>query len=162
MTDAARIAVVQILVWGLAATLVHAAITASCRNLGWSRLDMPFLFGTMFTGDRRSAQVLGFVLFMIGGWFLAFLYFLVFALIGRAGVDLGLVLGLVHAALLLTVLLPLMPAFHPRMASTYAGPDSMRLLEPPGFLALNYGWKTPVVAIAAQAAYGAVLGAGIG
>jgi hypothetical protein len=35
----------------------------------------------------------------------------------------------------------------------------MRQLEPPGFLALNYGYETPVAVLIAHLAYGAILGA---
>jgi len=34
----------------------------------------------------------------------------------------------------------------------------MRQLEPPGFLALNYGYETPVSVLIAHVAYGIVLG----
>jgi hypothetical protein len=34
----------------------------------------------------------------------------------------------------------------------------MKKLEPPGFLALNYGSRTPLTTLAGQALYGAVLG----
>ena len=34
-----------------------------------------------------------------------------------------------------------------------------RRLQPPGFLALNYGYRTPLTTIAAHALYGLVLGA---
>jgi hypothetical protein len=62
----------------------------------------------------------------------------------------------------LTILVPLLPGVHPRMASDRTGPDSVAVLEPPGWLALNYGAATPVVAIVAHAVYGAVLGLFLG
>jgi hypothetical protein len=34
----------------------------------------------------------------------------------------------------------------------------VKALEPPGFMALNYGYATPVTTLAAHALYGAVLG----
>jgi hypothetical protein len=45
------------------------------------------------------------------------------------------------------------------MASEYEGPIHGRRLQPPGFLALNYGYRTPLTTIAAHALYGAILGA---
>lgn len=158
----AVLVVVNVLVWGLVATLSLVAITFTSQNLGWSRLDLPFLIGTMFTGDRRVAHVLGFLIFTTVGWFLGFFYFLVFAMLGSAGWWIGALLGAAHGLLLLTVALPLLPNVHPRIASEHAGPDSVRLLEPPGFLALHYGWRTPFVVMVAQTVYGAVLGAGLG
>jgi hypothetical protein len=71
----------------------------------------------------------------------------------------GLLLGLAHALLILTVGMSLMPGIHPRMASEQHGPTSERQLEPPGFMALNYGIRTPVSVFLAHAVFGALLGA---
>jgi hypothetical protein len=60
---------------------------------------------------------------------------------------------------LLVALLPLLPYMHPRMASEYDGPSYRRRLQPPGFLALNYGYRTPLATLVAQTIYGAILGA---
>ncbi len=43
-------------------------------------------------------------------------------------------------------------------ASEQQGPTVMRQLEPPGFLALNYGYQTPVSVLIAHLAYGVILG----
>ena len=53
----------------------------------------------------------------------------------------------------------LLPGLHPRMAGDLQGPDVVRQLEPPGFLALNYGYQTPVSVLIAHVVYGAILGA---
>jgi len=45
------------------------------------------------------------------------------------------------------------------MASDSTGPRPTRMLEPPGFLALNYGYRTPLAVLIAHIAYGTVLGA---
>jgi hypothetical protein len=82
----------------------------------------------------------------------------VFALLGRATWWLGGLLGLLHVAVALMVLLPLLPGLHPRMASHRAGLASRAVLEPPGLLALNYGVQTPAVAVVAHLVYGATLG----
>lgn len=52
----------------------------------------------------------------------------------------------------------LLPAVRPRMASEQQGPTVMRQLEPPGFLALNSGYQTPVSVLIAHLAYGIILG----
>jgi hypothetical protein len=44
------------------------------------------------------------------------------------------------------------------MASEYDGASTVKQLEPPGFMGMNYGYRTPVATVAAQALYGAVLG----
>lgn len=65
---------------------------------------------------------------------------------------------MLHVAIALLAILPLLPGVHPRMASQRAGPASTAVLEPPGLLALNYGIQTPAVAIIAHLVYGTVLG----
>jgi hypothetical protein len=85
-----------------------------------------------------------------------------FAALDRSDWWLGVVFGLVHAAVALAVLVPLLPGVHPRMASERAGPASTAVLQPPGLFALNYGTATPLVAVAAHVAYGAVLGLFLG
>jgi hypothetical protein len=52
----------------------------------------------------------------------------------------------------------LLPGFHPRMVSEYYGPTPKRRLQPPGFMALNYGRQTPTGTIAAHVVYGAIIG----
>ncbi len=94
------------------------------------------------------------------GWLISFFDFLLFSLIGGASLLMGTVAGVVHGLVFLAVLLPLLPYLHPRMASKFDGPSSMRRLEPPGFLALHHGSHTPLVMPAAYAAYGAILGWG--
>jgi hypothetical protein len=40
-------------------------------------------------------------------------------------------------AIALTVLVPLLPGIHPRVAAARAGLNSLAVLEPPGLLGLN-------------------------
>jgi hypothetical protein len=58
----------------------------------------------------------------------------------------------------LVTVMPLLPGLHPRMASEQRGPTPTRQLEPPGFLALNYGYRTPLSVLLAHLAYGTILG----
>lgn len=44
------------------------------------------------------------------------------------------------------------------MASVQQQPTVMRQLEPPGFLALNYGYQTPLSILIAHLVYGVILG----
>jgi len=148
-----------LLLWGLIATLAMTSILEASRGLGFSRLSLPFLIGTFFTSRRGSAIILGFVLYTIGGWLFAFIYFLLFASVGIYTWWFGALAGLVHGLFLLTCALPLLPFVHPRMASEYHSASSLRQLEPPGFLALNYGYHTPLSTLAALVIYGAALGA---
>ena len=148
----------NVLLWGLIATVAMTTILQGAQGLGLSRLSLPFLVGTFFTADRRWATVLGFVAYTMGGWVFALLYFLLFASLGIYAWWLGAAAGLLHGVFLLVCALPLLPHVHPRMASDYDGPSAMRQLEPPGFMGLNYGRRTPLTTLAGQTVYGAILG----
>lgn len=145
-------------IWGLAATVTMTGVLQAANGLGLSRLSIPFLVGTIFTGNRRKASVIGFAFYMLGGWAFALLYFLFFASIHIFTWWLGAVVGFLHGLFLLVAALPLMPFVHPRMASSYDSPVARPQLEPPGFLGLHYGRGTPASILVAQVLYGATLG----
>ncbi|MBL0405123.1 hypothetical protein JKG68_14210 [Microvirga aerilata] len=146
-------------IWGLVATVAMTTILQGAQGLGLSRLSLPFLAGTFFTGDRRWAVIIGFAFYVVGGWAFAFLYFVLFASLGLSTWWLGAGAGLLHGLFLLVCGLPLLPYLHPRMASEYDGASAVRQLEPPGFMGLNYGHRTPLTTMVGQTVYGAVLGA---
>ena len=148
----------HMMIWGLVATVAMTTILQGAQGLGLSRLSLPFLAGTLFTDDRRRAVIVGFVAYTVGGWLFAFLYYLLFASVGVYTWWLGAGAGILHGLFLLVCGLPLLPYIHPRMASEYEGASVLRQLEPPGFMGLNYGRRTPFTTLVGQAAYGAVLG----
>ena len=147
-----------LILWGLIATVAMTAILQGSQGLGLSRLSLPFLVGTFFTSNRRLAVVLGFFVYTVGGWLFAFIYFFLFASVGIYAWWFGALVGLVHGVFLLVCALPLLPFVHPRMASEYYGATVTRQLEPPGFLAMNYGYRTPLTTLLGQVIYGATLG----
>ena len=144
--------------FGLIATTVLTAVMIAAQMAGLTRLDLPLVLGTLVTADPDRARVVGFFLHLAAGQVFALGYAATFALLHRATWWLGGVLGAIHVAVALAVLLPLLPGVHPRMASPRAGPVSTAVLEPPGLFALNYGVQTPAVAVVAHLVYGAVLG----
>jgi len=149
----------SIVLWGFVATVVLSTILSMAQWLGYTRMSLPFLIGTMMTPSRDRAIVLGFFAHLLNGWGFSFLYALAFESWHRATPWLGAGIGLVHALFTLLVVLPLLPAFHPRMANEQYGPTPTRQLQPPGFMGLNYGRQTPIASIAAHMLYGAILGA---
>ncbi|MFO7593346.1 MAG: hypothetical protein R6X15_04790 [Pseudomonadota bacterium] len=148
-----------VFLWGFVATVFLTTIMSAGQGLGLSRMSIPYLLGTLFTPDHRRAVVIGFVLHFFNGWLFAVIYALIFESLCQSGWMLGVFIALVQALFLLIALMPIMPNFHPRMASEYRGPEPTRALEPPGFLALNYGRCTPLLTIAAHLIYGAIIGA---
>ena len=144
--------------FGLLATTALTAVMIAFQMAGWTRLDLPLVLGSLVTPDPDRARIAGFFIHLAAGQVFALGYAAVFALLGRATWWIGALLGLLHVAVALTVILPLLPGIHPRMASTRAGPASRAALEPPGLLGLNYGIQTPAVAVAAHVVYGSLLG----
>src|SRR5215204_185752 len=158
MSGASPASLGYLILWGLIATVAMTSIMEGSRGLGFSRMSLPFLVGTFFVGSRKWALILGFTVYTIGGWLFAFLYYLLFASVGIYTWWFGTVAGLLHGLFLLVTALPLLPFVHPRMASEYHGATTRRQLEPPGFLALNYGYGTPASTLLGQTLYGATLG----
>jgi hypothetical protein len=147
-----------VLVWGFGATIVLTTLLRSGQALGFTRIDLPFILGSMITANRDRAKVYGYLVHLFNGWAFAFLYAAAFETAERADLVLGMLIGLVHASFVLIVGMPVLPAFHPRMATDTWGPEPARQLEPPGNLALNYGWSTPLLTLFAHAVFGAILG----
>jgi hypothetical protein len=145
--------------WGFAATVVLTTIMAGSQGLGLTRMNLPYLLGTLLTPDRDRAKVLGIGIHLVNGWLFALVYLAAFRAWGGGGVARGALVGAVHALFVLTVAMPAFPGLHPRMAGAHHGASARRQLEPPGFLALHYGYQTPVSVFVAHVVYGAILGA---
>ncbi|HEV7558710.1 MAG TPA: hypothetical protein VGO00_24735 [Kofleriaceae bacterium] len=147
------------LVWGFASTILLTTLMAGSQGLGLTRMNIPYMLGTMFTPDRDRAKGLGIVLHIVNGYAFSLVYVAAFHAWGGPAWWKGALIGLVHAAFVVTVGAPAMPGIHPRMASERPGPTGVRQLEPPGFLALHYGIQTPISIVIAHIAFGVVLGA---
>ena len=148
----------SIVLWGFAATVALTAVMSISHGMGLTRMSIPFLLGTILTPDRDRALVVGVAFHMLNGWAFAFLYAAVLESIHMAAWWIGAGIGLVHALFVLAVGMTVLPGMHPRMVSEYYGPTPNRRLQPPGFMALNYGRQTPAVATAAHILYGALIG----
>jgi hypothetical protein len=152
-------------VWGaLAGGLVGAVVISSgvriAQELGWTRMDIPLLLGTLFTEQRSRASAIGYVVHFANALAFALVYYAIFLAVGHAGWLLGAALGAVQALFvgggLANVLLP---AVHPRMGTPWSDAEETPLLEPPGFMLVNYGRRTAAVTFAVHLAYGAIVGA---
>lgn len=146
-------------VWGFAATIVLTTIMAGSQGLGITRMNLPYMLGTLFTPHRDRARIVGIAVHVVNGWAFALLYLALFRTWGGGGIWRGAAVGAAHAAFVLTVLMPAFPGLHPRMAGEQRGPTTRRQLEPPGFLAFHYGYQTPLSVLVAHVVYGAMLGA---
>src|SRR5215203_6813177 len=106
----------SITLWGFVSTVVLTSVLAGSQALGLTRMNIPFMLGTMVTPDRDRAKVLGFGMHVVNGWLFATIYAVAFQSWRRATWWLGALIGLVHALFVLTVGLPMLPGLHPRMA----------------------------------------------
>lgn len=139
-------------------TVLLTGVLVSAQLLGWTRMDVPLLLGTIVVADPDRARVVGFGLHVVNGLAFAMLYTIVLALMGWASWWTGLIFGAFHGLVSLVLFVPLLAGIHPRMASTRTGPGAETLLEPPGLLGLNYGSRTPIVTLGAHLVYGLLLG----
>ncbi len=144
---------------GFAGTVVLTTVLRTCTELRLTRMDLPFLLGTALFTDRSRAKAVGYLLHFGFGLVFALIYYGLFRAIGEASWWLGGLFGLAHGLFAGTTLVNvLLPVFHPRMGTATTAADATPLLEPPGFLLVNYGASTPVVMLAAHAVYGAIVG----
>ena len=141
------------------ATLALTSVMAGSQGLRRTRINLPYILGAIFTPNRERAKLIGFLVHLVNGWIFSLGYVAIFHFWGWATWWAGAALGLAQAIFVLTVGVSLLPSLHPRMASEQQGPTVTRQLEPPGFLALNYGYQTPVSVLLAHLIYGAILGA---
>jgi uncharacterized membrane protein YagU involved in acid resistance len=147
------------LLWGFLATIVLTTISSGTQGLGLTRMNFPYMLGSIFTTDHDRAKFYGFGAHMAAGLAFSLFYVLIFQSLGRAGWWQGMLIGICHGIFVLVVIMSLLPGLHPRMASEQHGPEAQNMLEPPGFLALHYGVQTPLTILLSHAVFGTILGA---
>ncbi|MGZ4257504.1 MAG: hypothetical protein ACXVRE_07060 [Gaiellaceae bacterium] len=144
---------------GVIGTVVLTSGLRIAQAAGYTRMDIPLLLGTVFTDNRSRASLIGYVIHFVNGVLFALGYYAIFRAVGHAGWVFGALLGVVHAAfaggILVTVLLPVV---HPRMGTLWTDAEETPILEPPGFLLVNYGRRTAVWTLVVHVAYGAIVG----
>jgi len=144
---------------GFVGTLVLTTCLRAGSELGLTRMDLPFLLGTAFSADRTRAKAVGYGLHFVAGQAFAAVYYAVFVAIDESSWWLGGAFGLVHGLFAGTALVStLLPLVHPRMGSAQSAANDSPLLEPPGFMMLNYGNSTPGLTVIAHVIYGAIVG----
>jgi hypothetical protein len=144
---------------GFVGTLVLTTGLRLAQVAGLTRMDIPLLLGTIFSEERRVASVVGYAFHFVNGQVFALGYAAIFYAVDEAGWLFGMALGLVHAAFAGGALVNiLLPAIHPRMGTRWTDASESPLLEPPGFMLVNYGRHTALVTVVGHLAYGAIVG----
>ncbi len=149
----------DILVWGFAASTLMVLTESAGLWLGLTRLSTPIILGSVVCDDRDRAALVGAGAHLLIGWVIAIAYALAFHAAGFATWWLGALFGIGQTLLVLGIILPAIPAIHPRMASPREGPTPARALQSPGFLGLHYGRPTLLVSLVAHGVYGVLFGA---
>jgi hypothetical protein len=145
---------------GFVGTIVLTTGLRLAQEVGLTRMDIPLLLGTIFTPERGKAEAVGYAVHFFNGLAFSFLYGIVFVAVDQAGWLFGMVLGVVHAAFAGGALVNIiLPAVHPRMGAPWSDSSDAPVLEPPGFMLVNYGRSTVVVTLVTHMAYGAIVGA---
>jgi len=143
---------------GFAGTVVLTTVLRAATELRLTRMDLPFLLGTAVTPRRTTAKLVGYVAHLLAGLVFSLIYFALFSALGRADLWLGALFGLGHGVVAGTVLINVvLPLFHPRMGTPDSDARTVALLEPPGFMARNYGRGTALVTLLAHVLYGVTI-----
>jgi hypothetical protein len=104
--------------------------------------------------------VIGYFLQFTLGVAFALLYGALFVILGWSTWWLGALIAIAQALFTATVLVnELLPAVHPRIGTPETAANEIALIEPPGFLMLNYGRNTFLITLLAHIVYGAIVGA---
>jgi uncharacterized membrane protein YagU involved in acid resistance len=140
---------------GLVATLVMTALMEMGRRGGMTSMEIALLVGGMLTKDESKARRIGMVLHvaMMGTVVFGIGYALLFQALDSDSVATGLIIGLVHGAVVGVMGMPMMAAIHPRMRADAGG----FTMETPGVFGVHYGGGTPLGLVMGHAVYGVVV-----
>ena len=95
--------ILNILLWGFAGTSILTTIMAVSKPLGFSRMDLPFLLGAIFTANRNRAPLYGFLTHLCIGWLFSIIYSIAFKNAGLYTWWFGLSICFVHGIFVLSV-----------------------------------------------------------
>src|SRR5689334_25102871 len=110
--------------WGILATIAMSAASAAMEGLHLTRMNFPYVLGTMYTTDRDKARLYGFATHALMGWGFSIVYALIFESLHAVSWWRGMLIGPAHGAVLLVLGFSLLPGLHPRMASEQHGPTA--------------------------------------
>lgn len=89
----------KLILWGFIATLILTTVMTAAKYFGLTRMDLPFMLGTMFTAHRNKATAVGFLAHVMMGWIFAFIYGAAFESLGVKNWLLGAGIGFIHTPL---------------------------------------------------------------
>ncbi|MGH7509694.1 MAG: hypothetical protein ACREMZ_09495, partial [Gemmatimonadales bacterium] len=66
------------LLWGFVATLVLTTVMAGSQGLRLTRMNLPYMLGSIFTPNRERAKLIGFAVHLVNGWIFSLGYLVAF------------------------------------------------------------------------------------
>ena len=84
------------LLWGFLATIVLTTISAGTQGLGLTRMNFPYMLGSILTPDRDRAKLYGFWMHLAAGLVFSLIYVWIFQSLGKAGWWRGALIGICH------------------------------------------------------------------
>ena len=70
------------LLWSFVATLALTTVMAGSQGLRLTRINLPYMLGTMFTPNRERAKLVGFLVHLLNGWIFSLAYVAAFHVLG--------------------------------------------------------------------------------
>lgn len=120
--------ILSAIIAGLVATAIMTAIMYMAPYMGFPKMDMMGMIGTMFTERGSGATILGAVVhFMMGAIFAIIYAFLWASVIGAPTWLWGIIFGLVHGIIAIAVM-PMMKGMHPRPEAFEMGSGTMAIV----------------------------------
>ncbi len=117
--------VVAAVIAGLVGTVVMTMLMVVAPAMGMPKMDIVGMLGSMFTTNKGTATVVGWVVHLMLGAVFAIIYAFAWSQgIGSPNWLWGLIFGAVHAVVAI-VMMPTMMRMHPRPPKTAAGPMTM-------------------------------------
>ena len=72
------------LLWGFVGTVVLTTVLSASQGLNLTRMNLPFMLGTIVRPGSRSAARVGFLIHLVNGWLFALVYVATFHAWGGA------------------------------------------------------------------------------
>lgn len=155
------------LVAGLAGTLIMTVMMTLATGMGLTRMPpMTLVVGSMMSRDPERAGRFGVMIHYIvmGTVVFGIAYAVLFAGFGSSSALTGALIGAAHGVVFGGIVMPMLPAIHPRMTSAAAGEQrtvdtssGAVMLSAPGIFGSRWGAMTPVGLVIGHIVYGVVV-----
>src|SRR4051812_50142675 len=112
------------LLWGFLATIVLTTISAGTEGIGLTRMNFPYILGTLFTPNRDRAKFYGFWMHVAVGLVFSLIFVWIFQSLGAAGWGGGIIFWVCYPHFFFGGGFFLLPGFHPRVGGGQHGAET--------------------------------------